>query len=150
MAKKDLALELFSAYKTGIIKRSRPRPERTTSAGDPTLISEALQELVEDRDWKSGLAEGNLFSSWRAIVGDEVAEHTEPISLLDGTLLIKCSSTSWATQMGLMEQELLETLQKSAPGVLVDSLRFMGPSAPSWKRGIRSIKNARGPRDTYG
>ena len=150
MAKKDLALELFRAYKTGIIKRSRPRPERTTPAGDPTLIAETLQELVEDRDWKSGLAEGNLFSSWRSIVGEEVAEHTEPISLLDGTLLIKCSSTSWATQMGLMQDQLLQTLQKSAPGVLVDSLRFMGPSAPSWKRGIRSIKNARGPRDTYG
>jgi predicted nucleic acid-binding Zn ribbon protein len=26
----------------------------------------------------------------------------------------------------------------------------IGPHAPSWKRGIRSIRGARGPRDTYG
>jgi predicted nucleic acid-binding Zn ribbon protein len=26
----------------------------------------------------------------------------------------------------------------------------IGPQAPSWKRGIRSIRGARGPRDTYG
>jgi len=150
VAKRDLALDLFRAYKTGIIKKSRPRPDRGTKPGDPTLISETLQELVTDREWQSGIAEGNLFSMWREIVGGEIAEHTEPISLLDGVVLIKCSSTAWATQMSMMERDLLQTLQKSAPGVLVESLRFMGPQAPSWKRGLRSVRNGRGPRDTYG
>ncbi|NCW43452.1 MAG: DUF721 domain-containing protein, partial [Actinobacteria bacterium] len=28
--------------------------------------------------------------------------------------------------------------------------RFIGPQAPSWKKGVRVIRNARGPRDTYG
>ena len=150
VAKRDLALDLFRAYKTGIIKKSRPKPERATQAGDPTLISETLAELVNDRDWHSGLAEGNLFTQWETIVGSDVASHTEPISLLDGVLLIKCSSTSWATQLTSMEKDLLATLQKSAPGALVESLRFMGPQAPSWKRGLRSVRNGRGPRDTYG
>lgn len=150
MAKRDLAHDLFRAYKTGIIKKSRPKPERGTKPGDPTLISEALTELVAEREWQSGIAEGNLFSLWSDVVGAEVAEHTEPISLLDGILLIKCSSTAWATQMTMIENEILATIQKSAPGALVESLRFTGPQAPSWKRGLRSIKNGRGPRDTYG
>jgi predicted nucleic acid-binding Zn ribbon protein len=25
----------------------------------------------------------------------------------------------------------------------------LGPNAPSWKKGIRTIRGARGPRDTY-
>jgi hypothetical protein len=37
-----------------------------------------------------------------------------------------------------------------APGALVESLDFIGPTAPSWKRGLRTISNGRGPRDTYG
>lgn len=150
MAKRDLALDLFRSYKTGIIKKSRVRPERTSQPTDPTLISDVLQELINDREWQSGIAEGNLFSQWSHIVGSDVAEHTEPISLLDGVLLVKCSSTAWATQMSMMERDLLATIQKSAPGALVDSLRFMGPQAPSWKRGLRSVRNGRGPRDTYG
>ena len=150
MAKRDLALDHFRAYKTGIIKKSKPRPERTSEATDPTLISDVIQELIHDREWQSGIAEGNLFSNWRAVVGDDVAEHTEPISLLDGILLVKCSSTAWATQMTMMEQKLLATIQASAPGALVESLRFTGPQAPSWKRGLRSVRNGRGPRDTYG
>ena len=150
MARRDLALDLFRSYKTGVIKKSRPQIERSTKAGDPTLISEALSELVREREWQSGIAEGNLFSMWKEVVGEEIADRAEPISLLDGILLIKCTTTAWATQMSMMENEILSTIQKSAPGALVESLRFTGPQAPSWKRGLRSIKNGRGPRDTYG
>ncbi len=150
MAKRDLALDLFRSYKTGFIKKVRTRPERGQAPGDPTLVSEILGELVKDREWDSGLAEGNLFATWPAIVGTDVAAHAEPISLIDGKLLIQCSSTAWATQLNLAQNDILATIRASAPGALVESLRFIGPQAPSWKKGIRSVSNGRGPRDTYG
>jgi predicted nucleic acid-binding Zn ribbon protein len=147
----DLAIELFKSYKTGFIKRQKPpTPERTTVAGDPTLISEVLLHLVVDRQWESGLAEGNLFAQWANVVGSDIATHTTPLSLLDGVLLIQCSSTAWATQLQAVGQDLLTTITSSAPGALVESLRFVGPTAPSWKKGLRTIRGARGPRDTYG
>jgi predicted nucleic acid-binding Zn ribbon protein len=150
MAKRDLALDLFRSYKTGFVKKVRTRPERGQAPGDPTLVSEILGELVKDREWDSGLAEGNLFATWPAIVGADVAAHAEPISLIDGKLLIQCSSTAWATQLNLAQNDILATIRASAPGALVESLRFIGPQAPSWKKGIRSVSNGRGPRDTYG
>ena len=150
MAKRDLALDLFRNYKTGFIKKSRPRPERGQTPGDPTLVSNILENLIKDREWDSGLAEGNLIATWAKIVGDEVAQHTEPISLLDGKLLVQCSSTAWATQLSLAHNEILATIRASAPGALVEAVRFIGPQAPSWKKGIRSVSNGRGPRDTYG
>ena len=67
MSKKrvDLALELFRSYKTGFIKKIKPVvAERTSTPGDPTLISDVLTNLVSDRQWESGLAEGNLFAQW--------------------------------------------------------------------------------------
>jgi predicted nucleic acid-binding Zn ribbon protein len=150
MAKRDLALDLFRNYKTGFIKKSRPRPERGQTLGDPTLVSNILENLIKDREWDSGLAEGNLFATWSKIVGDEVAQHAEPISLLDGKLLVQCSSTAWATQLSLAHNEILATIRASAPGALVEAVRFIGPQAPSWKKGVRSVSNGRGPRDTYG
>lgn len=150
MAKRDLAKELYRAYKTGQIKKRRDPIERGTKPGDPTLISETLSQLIADREWDSGIAEGSIFTSWPTLVGVDVAQHTEPISLLDGILLVQCSSTAWATQMQQMAHQLLATIRQSAPGALVDELRFIGPHTPSWKKGIRTIKNARGPRDTYG
>ena len=151
MSKRDLALDLFRSYKTGFVKKTRPRAETSRQApGDPTLVSAILDDLVKDREWDSGLAEGNLFATWPQIVGADVAQHTEPISLLDGKLLVQCSSTAWATQLTLAQNDILATIRASAPGALVESLRFIGPTAPSWKKGIRSVSNGRGPRDTYG
>ena len=147
----DLALELFRNYKTGFIKKIKPPvAERTSTPGDPTLISDVLTNLVSDRQWESGLAEGNLFAQWEKIVGSDIATHTTPISILDGVLLIQCSSTAWATQLQSVHDQLVATISSSAPGALVEALRFTGPAAPSWKKGIRTIRGARGPRDTYG
>jgi predicted nucleic acid-binding Zn ribbon protein len=149
--KVDLALELFRTYKTGFIKKKKNEiVEERSKPGDPTLISDALEDLVIHRQWESGLAEGNLFVQWENIVGSDVATHTTPISIYDGALLIQCSSTAWATQMQVVQDQLLATITASAPGALVESLRFTGPAAPSWKKGIRTIRGARGPRDTYG
>jgi predicted nucleic acid-binding Zn ribbon protein len=147
----DLALELFRSYKTGFIKKVKPPiAERSATRGDPTLISDVLTNLVSDRQWESGLAEGNLFAQWEKIVGSDIATHTTPISILDGVLLIQCSSTAWATQLQSVHDQLVATISSSAPGALVESLKFTGPTAPSWKKGIRTIRGARGPRDTYG
>ena len=150
MAKHDLALDLFRSYKTGFIKKPKPVQERTNTPGDPTLINEVITDLINQRDWHLGIAEGTLFSNWKSIVGDEIASHTTPLSLLEGALLIQCSSTVWATQLSAVGQDLLNTIQSSAPNAGVTSLSFIGPQAPSWKRGLRTIKNERGPRDTYG
>lgn len=109
-----------------------------------------LNNLIQDREWQSGIAEGNLFANWEKLVGAEIAEHTEPIAILDGVLTIKTSSTAWAVQLNLISNDLLASLQASAPGALVEKLSIIGPQGPNWKRGVRTIRGARGPRDTYG
>ena len=155
MSKRDLAKDLFISYKTGYIKK--PRGEKVTSnreansnPTDPQLISDVLKNLIQDREWQSGIAEGNLFANWENIVGADIAEHTEPIAILEGVLTIRTSSTAWATQLNLISNDVLASLQASAPGALVEKLSIIGPQGPSWKRGIRTIRGARGPRDTFG
>jgi predicted nucleic acid-binding Zn ribbon protein len=155
MSKRDLAKDLFISYKTGYIKK--PRGERVNSnreansnPTDPQLISDVLKNLIQDREWQSGIAEGNLFANWENIVGADIAEHTEPIAILEGVLTIRTSSTAWATQLNLISNDVLASLQASAPGALVEKLSIIGPQSPSWKRGIRTIRGAKGPRDTFG
>lgn len=158
MSKRDLAIDLFKTFKNTTIKKSNKSGSSTPStqtgkAGDPELISGVLSSLIADREWDSGLAEGNLFVHWKKIVGEEIAQHATPVSILDGTLTIQSSSTAWATQLQLMSNDLLAMIQKDATGVLIERIVFIGPHGhhgPSWKKGIRTIRNARGPRDTYG
>jgi predicted nucleic acid-binding Zn ribbon protein len=155
MSKRDLAKDLFISYKTGYIKkplvgRNNAVREVNLNPTDPQLISDVLKNLIQDREWQSGIAEGNLFANWESIVGAEIAEHTEPITIFEGVLTIRTSSTAWATQLNLISNDVLASLQASAPGALVEKLSIIGPQGPSWKRGIRTIRGARGPRDTFG
>jgi predicted nucleic acid-binding Zn ribbon protein len=147
--RRDIAREMFRSYRTRNRKTENIGEERS-KRDEPGKLSEVLDELVATRDWKKGIAEGTLFSNWRQIVGDEVAAHCEPITLLEGRLTIRAESTAWATQLRLISDELLKTLQTRSEGVLVEEIIVIGPSAPSWKRGLRSIRGAKGPRDTYG
>lgn len=150
--KRDIAKELYKFYKSGFrkVKSGNHSAIEQVKLTDPQSLQSVLSEVIAGRNWEQGVAEGNLFSNWADIVGAEIAQHTTPISLVDGRLTIQSSSSAWATQMRLMQEDLLKTISNSAPGALVEQLNVIGPQAPSWKRGIRSIRGARGPRDTYG
>ena len=104
MEKHDLALDLFKSFKTGVTRKAnKPAPTpQVGKPGDPELIGGVLNNLISDRDWDSGLAEGNLFVNWKNIVGDEIAQHAQPISILDNVLTVQSSSTAWATQLNLI------------------------------------------------
>ena len=147
--KRDIARELFRSYRTKSRKTNNQEEERSKK-DDPEKLSNILNDLVTTRDWKKGIAEGTLFTKWREIVGNEIADHCEPITLFEGRLTIKAESTSWATQLRLITPELLKNIRSRSEGALVDKLTVIGPNAPSWKRGLRTIRGARGPRDTYG
>ena len=148
--KRDIARELFRSYRSGARKKREIVQEERVDLGDPEKIGNILSELIDTRDWRKGIAEGNLFSDWREIVGADIADHSTPITLFEGKLTIQTSSTAWRTQLRLMSSELLGKIRQSAPGALVDELVIIGPHAPSWKRGLRTIRGAQGPRDTFG
>ncbi len=148
--KRDIARELFRSYRTGMRKKKETEQQERIELGEPQRIDNILNELIESRDWRKGIAEGNLFTDWREIVGEEIADHSTPITLYEGKLTIQTSSTAWSTQLRLMNDELLRKIRQSAPGAVVDSLNIIGPHAPSWKKGLRTIRGAKGPRDTFG
>ncbi|MDA2963379.1 MAG: DciA family protein [Actinomycetota bacterium] len=152
MGKRDLALDLFRVFKTGSVRRiDKPAPTRRIGrTTDPELIADVLSDLIAEREWDSGLTEGNLFVTWASIVGADIAAHTTPISICDGVLTVQTSSTAWATQLALVSSQVLTTIQNDPTGATIEKLVFFGPSGPTWKKGIRTIRNARGARDTYG
>ena len=93
--KHDLARELFKSFKTSKIWRPNLNNDLLKRENsDPEPIKNLINQIVEDRNWKQGVAEGSLFTEWNKIVGEEVASHTLPITILDGKLTIQCSFIS--------------------------------------------------------
>ena len=148
--KHDLAREMYQAWRNQIRKgRNTETSDNRERVEDPLKLNSILEEIVTKREWKQGIAEGSLFTEWSAVVGADLAAHCTPLTLVDGLLTIQTTSTAWAVQLNTMKATLVKTISESAPGALVEELSILGPNAPSWKKGIRTIRGARGPRDTY-
>jgi predicted nucleic acid-binding Zn ribbon protein len=105
--------------------------------------------LVTDRGWADRVSGGLVFGRWAHLVGAEVAEHAQPVSLRDGELTVQASSTAWATQLRLLQRQLIVRLTVGVGPGVVTRLRVQAPTAPTWKHGPRRVPG-RGPRDTYG
>jgi predicted nucleic acid-binding Zn ribbon protein len=97
-----------------------------------------------------------VFSRWGAIVGEQVAQHAQPVSFRKdddtdgGRLVVQTDSTAWATQMRLLAPTVLRRLNVELGEGTVTFIEVRGPSAPTWSHGRRSVRGGRGPRDTYG
>lgn len=145
--------QVFGGQRSTVMSRKREKKEGTSvpfSPGrDPHGLGDIIDGLTAKMGWTSPLARSELLASWGAIVGEETAAHCEPVGIEEGVLAIRCDSTAWATQLRLMRSQITTTIAQQFPNAGIQSVRFEGPNAPSWKRGPRSIPG-RGPRDTYG
>jgi hypothetical protein len=62
-----------------------------------------------------------LTAAWPAVVGDAIARHAWPLRIArDGTLHVATASATWAHELALLSDELLERLR-----------RHLGPDAPT-------------------
>ena len=128
---------------------SEDNEDAFTPGRDPHSLSGAFDQLSEEMGWRAPLAEADLLVRWREVVGDQIADHTTPLGIVDETLTIVTDSSAWATQLRLMRHEVLVKLAENMPELTINQISVKAPGAPSWKSGPRSVPG-RGPRDTYG
>jgi predicted nucleic acid-binding Zn ribbon protein len=124
---------------------SGPGPD----ARDPQPLGRLARDVAKKRGWSAHVAEGTVLGQWSAVVGQQIADHATPTGLNDGVLSVAAESTAWATQLRMIQAQLLAKIAAAVGNGVVTSLRITGPAAPSWRKGPRHVPG-RGPRDTYG
>lgn len=153
----DLARRIADSYRgkstpgaSGPKKRSRPvKPARPRNE-DPSTIADLLGQVVSNQGWTDKLDDQRIFTEWSTIVGAEVAQHAQIEGFEDAVVHVRASSTAWATQLRMLAPRVVAKLNEALGDGTVTRIDVRGPQAPSWKNGPRSIRGARGPRDTYG
>ena len=141
--------------------RKRPRVDPTTSGAhpddrDPQTLDATIGRLVAQQGWGTDVRVHGVFSRWDVIVGREVAQHARPVSYTreesgeGGRLVVQTDSTPWATQMRMLAATVVRRLNEELGDGTVTVIDVQGPNVPTWKKGRRSVRDGRGPRDTYG
>lgn len=145
-----------STPRAKVKQRRRDQPPTARVSGshpddrDPQLLDATLGRLVDDHGWELDLRVHGVLARWPDIVGPDIATHAQPESFADGKLVVRTTSTAWATELKLLAPNLVKRLNEELGHGTVLVIEVLGPHSPSWKKGLRSVRGGRGPRDTYG
>jgi len=119
------------------------------SGRDPQPMSDAVDTLLRRMGWTEQVEVAAVTARWREVVGDQIADHCEPLGFDEGKLTVRASSSAWATQLTLMAGQIRHRINEEFGRDIVGELVVLGPTARSWVKGPRTVPG-RGPRDTYG
>jgi len=135
-------------------RRAKPTDPKSSGAHpddrDPQLLDATIGRLIDEQGWGTDVRVHGVFSRWEHLVGHDVAQHCVPASFADGKVVVRTDSTAWATQMRLLAATVVRRLNEELGDGTVTLIDVRGPSGPSWRKGRRSVRDGRGPRDTYG
>lgn len=148
---RDIADSYRGSSTAPLRRRRKPAARRQrASRDDPVPVADIMSELVQNQGWDERLSIQRVFTDWPAVVGPDVAAHSTVEAFTDGVLTVRGDSTSWAKELQLLAPGLVRRLNAELGQGTVLRVEIRGPQAPSWKRGRRTVRDGRGPRDTYG
>ena len=127
-----------------------PKPAKNRSASDPQPLGEALDDLIAHSGWATEVNLHHLLGRWVDLVGTTNAEHSQPEGFANRVLQVRTDTTAWATNLRMLAPSIVARLNDQLGDGTVLRIMVKGPDAPSWKHGLRSVRDGRGPRDTYG
>ncbi|MGD7789215.1 DUF721 domain-containing protein [Propionibacteriaceae bacterium Y1700] len=137
-------------------RRTRRAPIERSSSGahpddrDPQTVGRSLDRLIGERGWSRDINVHTILGRWGVLVGPMLAQHTTPEAYRDQVITVRADSTAWATQLRHLAPRIVATLNEQLGDGTVTRITILGPDVPSWKRGRLSVRDGRGPRDTYG
>ncbi|HLK99824.1 MAG TPA: DUF721 domain-containing protein [Myxococcaceae bacterium] len=90
---------------------------------EPKSLESLLPRLLARLAEESGKGRA-LEPVWAAAVGAQIAKHTSPYTLHEGTLVVTVASAEWAKTLSLQEASLLERLNARLGVGTVKALTF--------------------------
>src|SRR5690625_447638 len=121
-------------------KKKRPRTpkgDKPVRSAGPQPLGDIFSKFIAQRGWKEPVAVGSVLADWSSIVGPQIAENAKVESFENATLVLRTSSTAWATQLRLLTPQLMHKFNDVlGPGVIT-KLEIKGPAGGNYGRRSR-------------
>lgn len=89
--------------------------------------AEALKSLFEEKQGgpvSSQFLRWKLWMQWSEIVGETIAQNSEPISYYNGTLYLHVKNSTWMQQMTFMSENIKNAINQKFKKGYVKEIRF--------------------------
>ncbi len=89
-----------------------------------TVLSQILQKVLREQDFKGDVEAYRVFSEWQAIMGQKLAEHTRPVRFADRRLYVEVDDHVWLAQLKYMKADMLGRIDRAIKPGLFKDLKF--------------------------
>jgi predicted nucleic acid-binding Zn ribbon protein len=86
-------------------------------------IGDLLREYIEEMGWPLEDPYSPIFQDWPSVAGKDFSQHSRPIDVSDGVLLVEVDHPGWLQMFLLKKPELLEAARKTAPKAALSGMR---------------------------
>lgn len=91
----------------------------------PKKLGDVMNEVLSRAGIADRIAQAKVIPEWRELVGSQIANVTEPLSVTpQGTLFVAVKTNGWMTELSLMEPELLRRLNERTGRLQIKKIRW--------------------------
>ena len=96
-------------------------------------IAEVLPTISRDNGWEMQLDLHSIFPNWEKLVGEEIAEHAQPLKIERGVLWIEVDNSSWLQQIQYEKLGLLDNLNNFLQLTTLKDIKMILPKG-EWRK----------------
>jgi predicted nucleic acid-binding Zn ribbon protein len=114
-----------SYLRARVISEWRGLPDRTPKPDRLTTAAEGVVKLMKSLGLGERLRQEEVLSAWRGIVGDFIADHSQPSKLQNGVLLVQVLQPTMHYELDrVWKTRILEKLRAQFGPKTVREIRF--------------------------
>ncbi|HDK27057.1 MAG TPA: DUF721 domain-containing protein [Candidatus Atribacteria bacterium] len=91
---------------------------------DIASFREALEDFFKEKRWDKKIKGYQVINCWEEVVGEEIAQNTQPIKIQDQILFLRVKSSVWANELNLRRGEIINKINLKAKEQIIFDLRF--------------------------
>ena len=91
----------------------------------PKKLGDVVGDVLSTSGISERIAQASVIPEWRSLVGPQIAQVTEPLSVTrQGTLFVAVTTNAWMTELSLMEPALLRRLNERAGSLKIKKIHW--------------------------
>ena len=107
----------------GLVPWSKlPTSDAVGEEPDPARLPQLLDTVLAGMGAPRADAIVSIHEGWSTIVGEELADHAQPVSIEDGCLRVGVDSPAWASHLRWSEREIIARVERLVGGGVVTSV----------------------------
>jgi predicted nucleic acid-binding Zn ribbon protein len=104
---------------------------RERRSADAVGLGEVVDGLLAQEVFSRGMPIATLMSRWPQLVGERLAQATQPASLEGGVLVVRASDGPWGAQATFLADEICKRADEALGGGVVTRVRVVVAGPPA-------------------